>query len=178
MPWEVNIMDDGNSEVFGIHLGVTTLAQAQHIFHIYGKTAIFSQLGHEPTVETYFDSTNLGGLSATVVLNLSIPERLIRDMLDHAMESNLQPSGARRFDLHSDNIDILLDSPIKAITYIPSVRLDKEMIVNRFGVAENIQQIPGHPKTSIWHYPRLGLLITFYNKEKTVLEYRIQDRLL
>lgn len=174
MPWETTIMDDGNIQVFGIHLGKTTLEQAQHIFNLYGKTAIFSQPNHELTIESYFDSINLGGLSAKVILNLMLPEQQIQDLLIHTTNDILQPSGARSYELHNDNTSLLLNLPIISITYIPTVTLDENMILNRFGKAENIQQISiNKPSYFIWYYPKIGLSITFNNQEKAVLQYGI-----
>lgn len=175
MPWETTIMADGNTQVFGIHLGKTTFKQAQQLFNVYGKTAIFSQSEHEPTIEAYFESINLGGLSAKIVLNLMVSEQQIKPMLDRAQEARLQPSGARRYDLHSDDHARLLDSPIIAITYIPSVKLDEKMILDRFGKADNILQPAQQANISIWHYPRIGLSVTFNTGEKTVLQYHVQQ---
>ena len=175
MPWETMIMADGNTQVFGIHLGKTTFRQAQSIFKVYGKTAIFSQSEHEATIEAYFESVNLGGLSAKIVLNLIVTDQPIQAMLKRAQDARLQPSGARRYALHSDDHARLLDSPIIAITYIPSVRLDEKMISDRFGKADNIQQPAQQANISIWHYPRIGLTVTFNTDEKTVLQYQVQD---
>ncbi|OUR64397.1 hypothetical protein A9Q79_06905 [Methylophaga sp. 42_25_T18] len=168
-------MADGNTQVFDIHLGKTTFRQAQSIFKVYGKTAIFSQSEHEPTIEAYFESVNLGGLSAKIVLNLIVTGQPIKAMLDRAHDARLQPSGARRYELHSDDHARLLDSPIIAITYIPTVRLDEKMILDRFGKADNIQQPAQQANNSIWHYPRIGLSVTFNLEEKTVLQYKVQD---
>ncbi|OUR74451.1 hypothetical protein A9Q78_00520 [Methylophaga sp. 41_12_T18] len=164
-------MADGNSRVFDIHLGTTTFKQAQQAFNIYAKTAIFSQENQAASVEAYFDSINLGGLSAKVVLNLSVADDAIPAMQDHATEAKLQPSGARRYMLHSDDQAQLLDAPINTITYIPSVKLNEDMLINRFGVAEKVEQATNQPNTIIWHYPKIGLSIRLSPEDKTVLEY-------
>lgn len=175
MPWETTIMADGNTQVFGVHLGNTTFKQAQQLFKIYGKTAIFNQEGHEATIEAYFESINMGGLSAKIVLNLRVDEKQLETMLNNAMQSKLQPSGARRYELNNDDHAQVLDSVISALTYIPSVRLDEKMILDRFGKADNIQQPVQQAKISIWHYPRIGLSVTFNTGEKTVLQYHVQQ---
>jgi hypothetical protein len=175
MPWETTIMADGNTQVFGIHLGNTTFKQAQQLFKSYGKTAIFNQEGHEATIEAYFESINMGGLSAKIVLNLRVDEKQLETMLNNAMQSKLQPSGARRYELNNDDHTQVLDSVISALTYIPSVRLDEKMILDRFGKAANIQQPAQQANISIWRYPRIGLSVTFNTGEKTVLQYHAQQ---
>lgn len=174
MPWEVTIMADGNSKVFDIHLGTTTYRVAQQQLRQYGKTAIFTQKGEEPSVEAFFQSINLGGLSAKLILNLAVDEDKITEMISHAMEARIQPSGARRYQLNNLSNTSLIKAPITAISYIPSIRLDEEKVRYRFGDPEVIEQDAENPNTSIWHYPRLGLLIRLNENEKTILEYSVK----
>ncbi|NOQ94380.1 MAG: lytic murein transglycosylase [Methylophaga sp.] len=173
MPWEVTVMPDGNSKVFGIHLGTTTYRQAQEQFHEYGKTAIFTQEGMPHTVEAFFNSINLGGLSAKLVLNLKVPASHIDGMVSRAMEARLQPSGAHRYQLNNDDNANLINAPITTITYIPSVKLDAEMVRYRFGNADTIELDSDNPTTEIWIYNELGLAIRMTEGEKTVLEYQL-----
>jgi len=173
MPWEVVVMPDGNSKVFGIHLGTTSYRQAQELFHEYGKVAIFTQEAKSPSVEAYFNSINLGGLSAKLVLNLDVATSHIEGMASRAMESRLQPSGAHRYELNNDDNASLINAPITAITYIPSVRLDADMIRYRFGDASTIESDSDNPAAKIWLYDELGLSIRVTEGEKTILVYQL-----
>lgn len=173
MPWEITIMPNGKSKVFGIHLGTTTYGQAQKLFHEYGKTAIFTQENKPASVEAYFNSLNLGGLSAKLVLNLNLPISRIEEMTSRAMEARLQPSGAHLYQLsNSDNAE-LVNAPVIAITYIPSVRLNADMVRYRFGDATFIEQDINSASTKIWHYPELALTIRMDDGEKSVLQYQL-----
>jgi hypothetical protein len=169
MPWEITTMADGNIMVFDIHLGTTTYRQAQESLHIYGKTGIFIQEGKAPTVEAFFNSINLGGLSGKLVLNLAVPESQINDMLSHAVEARLQPSGAHRYELDNSANAALIDATVIALTYIPSVRLDEEMVHHRFGEAETVEQ--DENGGTLWSYPALGLIIRLHDSEKSILQY-------
>jgi hypothetical protein len=175
MPWETTVMEDGNIQVFGIHLGKTTYKQAQQLLNSYGKTAIFDQEGHEPTIEAYFESINLGGLSAKIVLNLLVDVQQIETMLNSAIESKLQPSGARKYELNNEDNTRMLDSTISGITYIPSVKLNEQMVLERFGPASEKQQSTVQTDIIIWQYPNIGLSVTFTTGEKTVLQYHVQQ---
>jgi len=175
MPWQVTQMPDGNNQVFGIHLGTSTYRQAQEGFHQYGQTAIFTQEGVDPTIEAFFSSINLGGLSAKLVLNLDVPTAQLHNMMSRALEARLQPSGAHRYELNSDDNASLIDTPIVAVTYIPSVRLNADMLRYRFEEPDSIQQDSSNPATEIWHYQELGLTIRVNPNEKTVMEYQLTD---
>jgi hypothetical protein len=172
-PWEVTIMADGNPQVLGIHLGETSYKQAQQQFGVYGETAIFTNDDKPASIEAYFNSVNLGGLSAKLVLNLAVNPDQIQAMLTRAKAGKLQPSGAHQHELAEIDRATLLDVPVQAITYIPSVRLDQEMITKRFGVADKVtQQTAAEGKTlEIWQYNNLGLTVQFPEQQKALLIY-------
>ena len=176
-PWDITLMADGETQVFGIHLGTTTYRQAQELLHQYGHAGIFTQEDSQPSIEAYFNSINLGGLSAKLVLNLAIDRIHINDMLSRAVEARLQPSGAHRYELSNQDNAVLINVPVIGITYIPSVRLNEEIIRHRFGQPDHIEQDSDNNATEIWHYPALGLTIRLTAGEKTILQYS-QDHLV
>lgn len=174
-PWEIVVMPDNNVQVFGIHLGETDYKTAQQALRVFGKTAIFTDPEDNPTVEAYFDSVNLGGLSAKMVLNLDVAEAKVEDMLERATVGKLQPSGAHQHELAEEDKQFLLSSPVAAITYIPSVRLDKDMIQERFGAPDSIETgLPDDEGNSdvIWLYQKQHLTVIFGNTSKTILIYQ------
>lgn len=173
MPWEVIIMPDGNSQVFDIHLGTTNYGEAQELLRQYGKTAIFTQDEHPSSVEAYFDSINLGGLSAKLVLNLDVDDIDIQQMLSRSMEARLQTSGAHRYELANEDNVSLIKAPVIAMTYIPSVKLNADKVLYRFGPADSIVKDSTNTATEIWYYDTLGLTIRMNDSEKTILEYRL-----
>ena len=174
-PWEVTGMPDNNVQVFGIHLGKTDYKTAQQALRVFGKTAIFTDPDNKATVEAYFDSVNLGGLSAKMVLNLVVDEDKIADMLERASAGKLQPSGAHQHELAEEDKQFLLSSPVAAITYIPSVRLDEEMIQERFGAPDSTNTgLPDDEGNAdiIWLYQKLNLTVIFSSNNKTLLIYQ------
>jgi len=169
MPWEVNTMADGNIKVFDIHLGSTTYAQAQQLVRQYGKTAIFTQDGSQPSVEAYFDSVNLGGLSAKLVLTLAVDEHVVEALLSQALDARIQDSGAHRYTL--ENSSQLVNTAVKSLTYIPSIKLNSDMVKHRFGEATSIEKFADMPESELWLYPDLGLSIHLNPNQKTIMQY-------
>jgi hypothetical protein len=172
MPWQITVMPDGKSEVFGIHLGTTTYADTKDLFHEYGNIAAFSDEGKAPTVEVFFDSIHLAGITGKLVLNLDVPEQQISEMMAHAYEARLQDSGAHRYELNNKDKVTVVTAPIIGITYVPSVKLNADIARYRFGEPENISQDSLEPNTTIWHYPLLGLTIRMNDDQKTILQYQ------
>ncbi len=172
MPWEITIMPDGKSEVFGIHIGTTTYNHTKDLFHEFGKIAAFSEEGKASTVEAFFDSVHLAGISGKLVLNLGVAEQQITEMMSRAYEARLQDSGAHRYELRNSDKASIVNAPIIAITYVPSVKLTPEIARFRFGEPGSISQDTVDPKTSIWHYPLTGLTIRINENHKTILQYQ------
>ena len=170
MPWQIEHMPDGNIKVFTIHLGTSTYSQAQQSVHQYGQTAIFTQAGNQPSVEAYFDSINLGGLSAKLVLILDVEEHIVTQLLSRALDVRIQDSGAHRYTLK--NSAQLVNAVVKSLVYIPSIKLDPDMVKYRFGEATSIKKHADIPDSEVWHYPHLGLSIQMNPRQKTILQYQ------
>lgn len=174
-PWEISIMPDEQIKVMGIHLGTTRYAEVQQIWREAGEVAIFAEENQAPSAEVFFDALNLGGLSARAVLNLQVDSDKLQAMTSRAISGKLQPSGARRYDLAFDDQQELLAAPVTAITYIPSVRLDAEMLSKRFGKPIAIQQESAESATEIWDYSTSGLTIRLHPDERPILTYTARN---
>ena len=172
MPWEITIMPDGKTKVFGIHLGTTTYNHTKELFHEFGEIAAFAEEGKPSTVEAFFDSVHLAGITGKLVLNLDVPQQQITEMMSRAYEARLQDSGAHRYQLRNSDNASVIHAPIIAITYIPSVKLNAEIARFRFGEPDSISQDSLDPDTTIWYYPSIGLTIRMNEHKKTVLQYQ------
>ena len=174
-PWEVTMMADGNPRVMGIHLGSTDYRTAQQKLGVFGETALFVDPDGSRSVEAFFDSINQAGLSAKLVLNLDVSDERMQDMQQSATAGERQPSGARQLSLSEPDREFLLTAPVKAITYMPTVRLKPEMIKSRFGEPDRIEEKKEAETglvTKSWHYPAIGLAIVFRGEDKPVLVYQ------
>jgi len=176
-PWEVTIMPDGNAEVLGIHLANTTYKRAQEKLGVFGKTALFIDPDNSLSVEAFFNSINLAGLSAKLVLNLDVPAQQLETMLARASTGKLQPSGAHQHELAEIDRIALLEAPVNAITYIPTVRLDAAMIKTRFGEPDSKKQTTDADGITInsWQYSQSMLTVNFSEKQKTQLIYQAKS---
>ncbi|WP_292402130.1 MULTISPECIES: lytic murein transglycosylase [unclassified Methylophaga] len=170
-PWEVTVMPDNQIQVMGVHLGTTTYGEIQQLWREAGEAALFISENDDISAEVFFESINLGGLSARTVLNLQLPEEKLQAMAARAVSAKLQPSGARRYDPAFDDKQALLAAPAIVLTYIPSVRLDEEMVHTRFGEPEQIQNEAEESPAQIWHYPNIGLTIRLHPEERPMLTY-------
>ena len=98
-------------------------------------------------------------------------QEVLQAMAERALSAKLQPSGARRYDPAFDDKQALLSAPAAVLTYIPSVRLDEEMVRTRFGEPEQIHNEAEESPAQIWLYPNIGLTIRLHPEERPVLTY-------
>ncbi len=174
-PWEVTTMADGNPRVLGIHLGKTDYKSAQQQLGVFGETALFVDPDGSRSVEAFFDSINQSGLSAKLVINLDVSEARMQAMQQNAIAGERQPSGARQLTLAEQDRAFLLTAPVRAMTYMPSVRLKPEMIKSRFGEPDKVEQKKAAETglvTRTWHYPDIGLTVVFRGEDKPILVYQ------
>lgn len=174
-PWEIKVMPDNQIEVMGVHLGTTTYAEMQQMWREAGEVGLFISENERITAEVFFESINLGGLSARVVANLQIDENELKTMASRAASAKLQPSGARRYDPAFDDKQRFLAAPVTVITYIPSVRLDEEMVRTRFGEPDDIRAESDESTAQIWSYPAFGLTVRLDPEERPVLTYTARE---
>lgn len=171
-PWEITQNREGTVTVFGIHLGTTTYAQVQQLWQEAGETAIFATTEQPLSAEVFFDRINLSGLSARAVLTLDMEQGLLETMRNRAMTARLQPSGARRYEPSISDHQHFLAAKVYAITYVPSIRLEEDMLLSRFGYPESKQKDPLDAQAIIWHYPHSGLTIRLHEKDRAVFTYQ------
>lgn len=173
-PWDIQLMTDGNSQVFNLHLGTSPLSEAQALFNDHGKVAIFSQVDKRPAVEVYFDSINLAGLSAKVILILDVSAAEVDAMLARSVKVTQQKSGSKKHQLAPSDSQLIVTKPIRSLSYIPSVTIDKTMAKSRFGRPQSIENLNGMGNET-WHYPAINLKIFFNPDNKTILYFHHQQ---
>ena len=171
VPWQVEIMSDSFPRVLNLHLKNSSYRDAQTQFHDYGDIALFTDANKAPSLEVYFNSINIAGLSAKIILTLAVTEQEITFLLAHSQKSTLQASGARKHEVASQDIANLLDKPIESLSYIPAVRLDKKTVKFRFGEPEKINIENKEETKQVWYYPAIGLTVFIRDKEKTLFQF-------
>lgn len=173
-PWQVEDLGGGVSRVFGIVLTETRLKEVDGIFRATPAVALYESK-EKLTLEAYYKNISLGGLIGSFIFTLDAS----RDELEKVKRESHK---SERTD--NNEIKYKLDKPasikakqliVKNLIYIPTVQLDEEMILKRFG--EPAQKIKLKTKEQGWHYlyPEKGLDLIYKKEGKEVLQY-VQPR--
>lgn len=181
MPWEIDILDNGKTHVFGITLEKTTVQEANQIFANFAETLLVSsphypsttepQTEEQPQQREYrliarYNNLTIGGLVAEIQLNYQLePSTLLSLYQQFKKISDRQgEEKTQMLSLDTKTEMSFLNTPVNRITYIPSVNYDESLLIQHFGApAREIQH--GNGNTS-WHYPPMGLEIILSATER------------
>jgi len=169
LPWQVEVLPDGTSRVFGINLGRSSLKEVSQAFEAIPEIAVFQEADGQLRLEAYFGRIRLGVLEARVVAHVAVDAASLAAMVARAPSSEPMPSGARKLGLTEDDIAAVYGETVDALTYIPTAEYDAQIVETRFGEPAAIRQI--NETQRYWLYPGIGLALLLGDEEREVLEY-------
>lgn len=169
LPWQIDILSDGSTTVFGLQVGSSRLSDVLDILGSDMDIAIIAATDEVGSLEMYYGHYRAGLLSGKLVLQTGISEQEILRLRENSVSSEYMASGyAKKYILSPDDLIRVLDETVTGLTFIPTSNLDEEIILSRFGEAkERIQQ------AGVTHYlyPDKGLAIALHEDGKDVLQY-------
>jgi hypothetical protein len=170
LPWKINVDAAGNSTVFGLTLGKSTLADGQQILSDIGEADLLISKDGSKSLEAYFNGIFLNGLKADFVFMLELDAETIEGMYQRGLQLSALESGIHKVDLTQEDLDIAASAKIAHITYLPKTDLDEALITNLFGEPHMIVHEPDS-SISHWLYPDKGLDIAVDPDRKEVFQY-------
>jgi len=175
LPWQINVLHDASTEVFGINIGHSRLSDAIEKLGSDMELAIVTATDTDAdadevgNLEMYYGHYRAGLLSGKLVLQTDIDEQRINRWRENALRSEYMASGlAKKYTLSPDDLIEVLDEVIVGLTFIPAVNLDEEVILARFGEPARRIQFAG---VTHFLYPEKGLDLALHEDSKEVLQY-------
>ncbi|NOY66794.1 MAG: hypothetical protein GXP13_05225 [Gammaproteobacteria bacterium] len=163
LPWQIEILPDGNSSIFGITLGRSTFSDVKRSTDS-GEIAIMSVEQADASLEMYINRFQAGVLTGKLVLVARLPQEQLAEIRRRAIRSG----GEHKFKLHPDDRLKAEFSVIESMTFIPLINLDEEVVRQRFGEPAEIIK-----RKTLTHmlYPEKGLDVIVDSEGKEVLQY-------
>ena len=165
LPWQIDILPDGDTRVFDITPGRTTFGEAIELLGKDLDLAIIAAPHETGALEAYYSQHSFGPITGKLILVLDIAP----DMLSDMRKRGYQDGGTRRYRLHPDDLPAAYRAPVRIITFLPSFNLDEEIVQARFGTPAEIIQLNEQEKHLL--YPDKGLDIILNAEGKEVLQY-------
>jgi hypothetical protein len=170
LPWQIEILPDGHSKVFGIELGKSTTLEAKRALDHKADFSLFKSADGSLSLEAYYGTLNLGVLEAKLIAEVEATQEQLKKLGEHAENPRAQPSGAWKFDMRDEDYLTIQNWPVRSLTYIPmAVQFDAALLEKRFG--KPAERKPIDAGREYWLYPDKGLVIMLADKEKEILQY-------
>ncbi|MDR3352204.1 MAG: hypothetical protein LBO00_04175 [Zoogloeaceae bacterium] len=169
MPWQIEVDAAGQSRVFGLQPGVSTLAEARRHLGEDVEIAILATQGEAGNLEAYYAQIMLGKIQGRLILTLDVSGAILEGMRKRSPKSAFLESGALRVSLTSADRAQAETAVIRAISFIPAASLDDAMILQRFG--EPAEKIRATETLTHYLYPAKGLDLVQDAKGKEILQY-------
>ena len=169
LPWQVDVHPDGSSRVFGFTLERSTLADAQARFGAELEIAIIAAPRESGSLEGYVAHFTAGVLTGKLILSAEVAPDAMEQMRQRAVRARPTATGALKLTLAEADLAKALQAPIAAITFVPSVNIDPETAVQRFGKPD--QRLLDRNGATHFLYPAKGLDLMLNPDQKEVLQY-------
>lgn len=169
LPWQIEILPDGNSRVFGLTLSRSTLDDARKHFGPDMEVAVIAERGETGTLEAYYGRVTTGVLSGKMILVGELDKETVARMREHAGKSRITENNALKFTLSQEDLALAYNAPVASITFIPTANLDEETALGRFG--QPVERIRASEQVEHLLYPEKGLVLTLDGKGKELLQY-------
>ncbi|HPR05026.1 MAG TPA: hypothetical protein PK620_05460 [Denitromonas sp.] len=169
LPWQIDVDTQGLSRVFGLTLEQSTLGEARERFGPDLTVAIVTAPGEAGALEAYLGSAQLGFVTGKLVLTIAVSADELDGMRQRAAKTEYMESTTRKATLSPADLATAMTRPIDSIVFIPSVNLDEEAVISRFGPpAERI--VTNAHQTHLL-YPDKGLDLILDADGKEILQY-------
>lgn len=169
LPWQIEVLPDGGSKVFGLTIGSSTLSDARARLGNDMEVGVVAAPGERGALEAYYASAAMGFVTGKLILTADLSDDVVAAMRERAVKTEYMESATRRSTLHPDDRALADRTPIRAISFIPSVDLDEAMVLQRFGVPG--ERIRSSEQAEHLLYPEKGLDVILDSKGKEVLQY-------
>lgn len=168
-PWQITVLSDGSSRIFGIDLGVTSVLEAKQRLGQDPKVGLFENPNGALSLELFYKEFSRAGLSGRLVLTVAADKAELEAFKRSAIKRTKLESGVLQYRLDAQALTAIESRPVAAMTYVPYADLEEDVIVARFG--EPAEKIRSHEQAQHWLYPDKGLDLIVNEVGKEILQY-------
>jgi len=169
LPWHIEHLAADKVRIFGLTLGQSTTNEAEQHFQEQAKPSLFKSPDGQLAAEMFFEQVTLAEMKSKIVLSIAVPATELQGMYERGLRMSGTGSG-KKITLAPEDEARVRTLPVSGLTYMPSVRLEEDIVSKRFG--QPAQRIREKKSGAVhWLYPQHGLDITLGGEEKPVLQY-------
>ena len=168
LPWQITLAN-GNSSVFGLTLGSSTLKDAMTQLGGDNEFALLAKANQLGSLDLYYSHFRTGPIQGKLIISAAISEAGILAIKSNPGKQAYLENGTKKYSLSTEQREKALKLPIKSITLAPAANIDEAIILDRFGSPTQIIKI--NDQVSHYVYESLGLAVRIDTKGKDMLHY-------
>lgn len=169
LPWQITVNERQNLEVFGITLGESRLQDAVDYWGSFPAIGLFESDGGDQVVEAYFERVRLGPLDVKLIARVAISVDQMAAFNARRINRKPSPSGDFKYELIESDMARVLELAITEVTYIPKVKVDEDLLIQRFG--KPAQQRTLKDQRLLLLYPEKGLAVILDENGRDIFGY-------
>ena len=169
LPWQIEMLANGDSRVFGLELGHSTIGDARARFGEDMEIGVIAGRGEAGSLEAYYDNVTAGVILGKMILVATLDKTTLERLRDRAIRKQYMHDTTYRYILDPDDLALVWRAPIATITFVPAVSIDAETVLKRFGPPQ--ERLRASDQVEHFLYPDKGLDVALDNKGKEVLQY-------
>ena len=169
LPWQVEPLANGDSRVFGLELGRSTLGDARVRFGEDMEIGVIAARGEDEALEVYYKNVTAGVIMGKMVLGASLDKSTLARLRARSIRKKYMNDATYRYILDPIDLPLAWRAPIATITFIPAASIDAETVLKRFGPPQ--ERLRTNDQVEHFLYPDKGLDLTLDNKGKDILQY-------
>ena len=170
-PWQVSVLPDGNSRVFGLTLGKDTFVDAQSALGAGYELAILNPMEGGAGLEMYYSRYRAGPITGKLVVVLQTSTAQLEALKQQASQVSTLQNGTKQYVFGGETEEEISAYKIKSLTFIPSINLDSALLQDRFGSPDEIVVEAHNPAQQHYVYAEKGLDIVLSEEGKEVMQY-------
>lgn len=175
LPWNSHFNSHNQLETLGLIINQSTPNDAKAIFGDDVEVKLFSHKDESSkAAEVYFPSIHIGTIRGAIALSLDVDPDMLNEIYSQGIQTTVTQTGNRQVTPNTENINLLLQQPIKQVTLLPKKHLTERAVKMRFGDPQRIEkQSDG---LDHWFYPEKGLELIMDPEGPEALQYYPQAR--
>ena len=169
LPWQIETLANGESRVFGLELGRSTLGDARVRFGEDMEIGVIAARGEDGALEAYYNNVTAGVIMGKMILVATLDKSTLAGLRERGIRRKYMNDTTYRYILDPNDLPLAWRAPIATITFIPAASIDAETVLKRFGPPQ--ERLRSNDQVEHFLYPDKGLDLTLDNKGKGILQY-------
>jgi len=161
VPWDIRVLENGASHVFGITLGKTTIQEANQLYASFAETKleVAEDEANYPKLKllAVYKELIMNGMNTQLQLTYQLEQDALNSIYTKVSVGDENKTPRTSFQISPEVEMQYLNTPVASIRYIPAIAYGEDTIRQLFG--QPSEEVIVNESQRLWRYPESGLTI-------------------